>query len=118
MPSTLFGALSDAETTTSTVIQWLHDIVADRRDHIEVGADSQFSLRHLIPYPFRVAIQTVALSEGWPAEGFALEVGGPRRAWRWRLPATWAGSSTQQLGSDSVWRTSTTARRTFEPSVF
>ena len=69
-----FAGLSDAETTTSTVIQWLHDIVADRRDHIEVGADSQFSLRHLIPYPFRVAIQTVALSEGWPAEGLALAV--------------------------------------------
>ena len=52
----------------------MRKIERDQRDHVEVGADSMFSLRFLLPVPFRISIQTVALAEGWPTEGLALAV--------------------------------------------
>jgi len=73
-PAGLFDGLNNAEATYTTTSRWLCEIEADQQNHVEIGADDSFSIRMLLPVPFRVAIQTVALAEGWPAEGLLLAV--------------------------------------------
>jgi hypothetical protein len=73
-PPGLFEGLKDGDTTYDTTLTWLGEIESGRQNHVELGADTTFSTRLLLPMPFKVAIQTVALSEGWPTEGLALAI--------------------------------------------
>ena len=53
---------------------WLGGTVAEKRDHREIGADPQFTLRGLLPVPFQQAITRVALSQGWCTESFLIAI--------------------------------------------
>lgn len=67
-PEHLFDGVGTAEATRETTKQILRDMNASQRDYLAIGRDTNFSIHHLVPAPFRVAIQTVALHEGWPPE--------------------------------------------------
>ena len=70
----LFQGFSCERVATQTVEGWLREIDADSRNHRQLGADSGFGLRDLVPTPFRHAINTVALREGWQPECLLQEI--------------------------------------------
>ena len=51
----------------------LRDITASTRNHYHLGG-VPFSICQLVPTPFRVALQTIALHEGWPVEMLLLSL--------------------------------------------
>ncbi|CAK0843036.1 unnamed protein product [Prorocentrum cordatum] len=67
-PTGLFNGLQDERGTRGTAEQWLGEMLADPRDHKEVGMDPSFSIRLLPPRPFRTAVVAVASREGWQPE--------------------------------------------------
>ncbi|CAK0795779.1 unnamed protein product, partial [Prorocentrum cordatum] len=67
-PTGLFNGLQDERGTRETAKQWLGEMLADPRDHKEVGMDPSFSIRLLLPRPFRAAVVAVASREGWQPE--------------------------------------------------
>ena len=67
-PTGLFNGLQDERGARETAKQWLGEMLADPRDHKEVGMDPSFSIRLLLPRPFRTAVVAVASREGWQPE--------------------------------------------------
>ncbi|CAK0893581.1 unnamed protein product [Prorocentrum cordatum] len=67
-PTGLFNGLQDERGARETAKQWLGEMLADPRDHKEVGMDPSFSIRLLLPRPFRTAVVAVASREGWQLE--------------------------------------------------
>ncbi len=72
-PESLFAGLGNAESVAQWARDMLHDVSTSRRDYLHFDC-SPFSIRHLVPTPFRVALQTIAFHEGWPEELLLLAV--------------------------------------------
>ncbi|CAK0852668.1 unnamed protein product [Prorocentrum cordatum] len=70
-PTGLFNGLQGERGARETAKQWLGEMLADPRDHKEVGMDPSFSIRLLLPRPFRTAVVAVASREGWQPEALA-----------------------------------------------
>ena len=74
VPLELFSGFQDGDATYETIRSWLDAILADDRTNRAIAEDTTFSIRLLAPIPFRLAVQTVALRQAWPAEGLLLSV--------------------------------------------
>jgi len=67
-PDGLFQGLQNERETRATARAWLHEMMEDARDHRALGMAAEFSIRLLVPKPFRTAILAVASREGWQPE--------------------------------------------------
>ena len=72
LPDSLFEGFRDVEDTYATVTSWLNSIYEDDRDNRAIAQDPAFSIKLLVPTPFRVAVQTVGLRQAWPPEALLL----------------------------------------------
>ena len=72
-PESLFADFGSVQHATEWTLRMLRGITGSTRAHYQFGS-TPCSICHLVPAPFRIALQAVALHEGWPVEFLLLAV--------------------------------------------
>ena len=69
-PEDHFDGMDGEDELYTTIRDTLDHIVESEKSHREIATDVRFTLRRLMPEPFRLAAETLCIAEGWHPESF------------------------------------------------